>query len=169
MRGQGPLKGLRVLEFAGIGPGPFAAMLLSDLGAEVLRIDRPGAAGASPNEVTARGRTSLVVDLKTPDAVELCLSLIERADVLIEGFRPQVMERRGLGPEIALVRNPRLIYGRMTGWGQNGPLALAAGHDINYIAISGALAALGAAGEPPRCYRNSEPKEGSWHPFPQNY
>ncbi|MFZ5744578.1 MAG: CaiB/BaiF CoA transferase family protein [Pseudomonadota bacterium] len=145
----GPLKGVRVLEFAGIGPGPYAAMLLSDLGAEVLRIDRAGSAGAGPHEVTARGRASLALDLKDPAAVATCLELIGSADVLIEGFRPGVMERLGLGPDATLERNPALIYARMTGWGQDGPLALAAGHDLNYIAITGALAALGRPGTPP--------------------
>ncbi|MBO9694687.1 MAG: CoA transferase [Sphingopyxis sp.] len=145
----GPLKGIRIIEFTGIGPGPFATMLLSDLGAEVLRIDRVDHPGASPKEVTARGRASLALDLKRADAVAACLSLAERADVLIEGFRPGVMERLGLGPEVLLERNPRLVYGRMTGWGQSGPLSHAAGHDINYLAITGALGALGPADRPP--------------------
>jgi alpha-methylacyl-CoA racemase len=141
--GQGPLSGVRVVEFTGLGPAPFAAMLLSDLGAEVLRIDRAGTPGASPREVPARGRASLALDLKDPAAVELCLKVLEKADVLIEGFRPGVMERLGLGPEAVHARNPRLVYGRMTGWGQEGPLAHAAGHDINYIALTGALYAIG--------------------------
>jgi len=146
---SGPLKGIKVLEFTGIGPGPFATMLLSDLGAEVLRIDRTDRAGATPDEVTARGRSSLALDLKQPDAIATCLSLAEKVDVLIEGFRPGVMERLGLGPEALSKRNPRLVYGRMTGWGQSGPLSQAAGHDINYIAISGALGALGPRDQPP--------------------
>jgi alpha-methylacyl-CoA racemase len=145
---SGPLTGIKVIEFAGIGPGPFAAMLLSDMGAEVLRIDRKGAAG-SGLMVTERGRRSVAMDLKNPASVEACLKLIETADILIEGFRPGVMERLGLGPEVALKRKPSLIYGRMTGWGQTGPLAKVAGHDLNYIALSGALAAIGPAGGKP--------------------
>ena len=144
---QGPLAGLKVVEFAGIGPAPFCCMLLSDLGADVLRIDRPGAR-TSKFDVTARGRRSLALDLKSPTAVEACLKLMARADAVVEGFRPGVMERLGLGPDAALARNPGLVYGRMTGWGQSGPLASAAGHDINYIALSGALAAIGAADKP---------------------
>jgi alpha-methylacyl-CoA racemase len=145
---QGPLSGLKVLEFAGLGPAPFCGMLLSDLGADVVRIDRPGQGWDSPTDVTARGRRSVALDLKSPAAVEACLQLMETADGLIEGFRPGVMERLGLGPEAALARNPRLVYGRMTGWGQTGPYAQAAGHDINYIAITGALAAIGPADKP---------------------
>lgn len=144
----GPLSGVKVLEFTGLGPAPFAGMLLSDMGAEVLRIDRPGAA-ADPRDPTARGRTSLCVDLKSQRGVDVCLALAGKADVLIEGFRPGVMERLGLGPDALLEVNPRLVYGRMTGWGQTGPLAQAAGHDINYIALSGALAAIGPAEGPP--------------------
>ena len=144
----GPLTGTKVLEFAGIGPAPFAAMLLSDLGAEVVRIDRPGQ-GRPSNDVTCRGRSSIVVDLKTQAGIELCLRAIERADVLIESYRPGVMERLGLGPDQALALNDRLIYGRMTAWGQTGPLALAAGHDINYIALTGALSAIGPIEGPP--------------------
>ncbi|MBS0295878.1 MAG: CoA transferase [Proteobacteria bacterium] len=147
--GQGPLSGVRVVEFTGLGPGPFAAMLLSDLGAEVLRIDRLGSPGASRNEVPARGRASLALDLKQAEAVQTCLQALESADILIEGFRPGVLERLGLGPAVALARNPRLVYGRMTGWGQEGPLAQAAGHDINYIALTGGLAATGEADGPP--------------------
>jgi alpha-methylacyl-CoA racemase len=146
--GQGPLSGLKIVEFAGIGPGPFCGMLLSDLGADVVRIDRKGGGRGSKFDVTSRGRRSVALDLKTPQAVEACLKLIERADALFEGFRPGVMERLGLGPEIALKRNPKLVYGRMTGWGQTGPLAQAAGHDINYIALTGALAAIGTAEKP---------------------
>ena len=145
---SGPLAGIRVVEFAGIGPAPFCVMLLADLGADVLRIERSGQ-GADAWDVTRRGRRSLELDLKTPDATSLCLSIIEKADVLVEGFRPGVMERLGLGPETALQRNPGLIYGRMTGWGQEGPLAQAAGHDINYIALTGALALIGTRDGPP--------------------
>jgi alpha-methylacyl-CoA racemase len=146
---HGPLSGLKVLEFAGIGPGPFCAMLLSDLGADVIRIDRKGASGGLPFDITARGRRSVAVDLKTAEGVGLCLSLMEKADAIIEGFRPGVMERLGLGPEVAHQRNPALVYGRMTGWGQFGPLSSAAGHDINYIALTGALHAMGKADRPP--------------------
>lgn len=146
--GNGPLAGVRVIEFAGIGPGPFAAMLLSDMGAEVLRIDRPDSALAA-DDILARGRSSLALDLKRPEDVATARRLAEQADVLIEGFRPGVMERLGLGPEELAGLNPRLVYGRMTGWGQDGPLAQAAGHDINYIAITGALACLGPADRPP--------------------
>ncbi len=151
---MGPLQGLRVVEIASIGPGPFAGMLLSDLGAEVWRVDRVQAgtlsARGNPSDVLNRGRRSLCVDLKQAQGVEVTLRFIERADALIEGFRPGVMERLGLGPEVCHARNPRLVYGRMTGWGQHGPLAHAAGHDLNYIALTGALHAMGrAAGGPP--------------------
>lgn len=140
---KGPLNGLRVVEFAGIGPAPFCATLLSDLGAQVLRIDRPDG-GAAPHDVTARGRAgSLALDLKSEADRETAMRAIAVADVLIEGFRPGVMERLGLGPDETLAANPRLIYGRMTGWGQTGPLVHAAGHDINYIALTGALDAIG--------------------------
>jgi alpha-methylacyl-CoA racemase len=145
---SGPLVGLRVVEFAGIGPAPFCAMLLSDLGADVVRIDRPGTLDRDPALITERGRRSVVCDLKSGAGVSRALSLCERADILIEGFRPGVMERLGLGPEVVLARNPRLVYGRMTGFGQDGPLAHLAGHDINYIAISGALAAIGPSEKP---------------------
>lgn len=138
----GPLAGVRVLEFAGIGPGPYCAMLLSDLGAEVLRIDRAGGNGW-PNPVMDRGRANLTLDIRSPEGREKCLEAALCADVVIEGFRPGVMERLGLGPDRLCERNPRLVYGRMTGWGQEGPLAKAAGHDINYIALTGALAAIG--------------------------
>ncbi|WP_278361751.1 CaiB/BaiF CoA transferase family protein [Stutzerimonas kunmingensis] len=138
---QGPLQGLRVLEFAGIGPGPHCAMLLADMGAEVLRIEREGGNGW-PNPVVDRGRKTLTLDIRSEAGRARCLELAQAADVLIEGFRPGVMERLGLGPEELRQRNPRLIYGRMTGWGQTGPLARAAGHDINYIALTGALAAI---------------------------
>jgi alpha-methylacyl-CoA racemase len=148
---DGPLNGLRVLEFAGLGPVPHCCMLLADMGADVVRIDRAGPKPAA-REVVWRGREHLTLDLKKPVDVAAALDLAESADVLIEGFRPGVMERLGLGPEVALARNRRLIYARMTGWGQFGPLASAAGHDINYIAISGALHAMGrgdAAPSPP--------------------
>jgi alpha-methylacyl-CoA racemase len=145
---QGPLTGLRILEFAGIGPGPFCGMLLSDLGADVVRIDRKGGQGGAATDITARGRRSVALDLKTPAAVEVCLRLMAGADAVFEGFRPGVMERLGLGPDAALGRNGRLVYGRMTGWGQTGPNARAAGHDINYIAISGALHAIGVTDRP---------------------
>lgn len=144
---QGPLTGLKIVEFAGIGPGPFCGMLLSDLGADVVRVDRKGGR-ASPADVTARGRRSVALDLKSPQAVDACLKLMDRADAIIEGFRPGVMERLGLGPEVVLERNPKLVYGRMTGWGQTGPYANAAGHDMNYIAITGALHAIGTADKP---------------------
>ena len=146
--GKGPLSGLKVLEFAGIGPGPFCGMLLSDLGADVVRIDRKGPGRASPADITARGRRSVALDLKQPAAIEACLKLMESADAVFEGFRPGVMERLGLGPEVALARNPKLVYGRMTGWGQFGPYAKAAGHDMNYIAITGALHAIGTDDKP---------------------
>ena len=145
---QGPLTGLKVVEFAGIGPGPFCGMLLSDLGADVVRIDRRGGRGGAPSDITARGRRSVALDLKTPAAIETCLKLMESADAVFEGFRPGVMERLGLGPDVALRRNPKLVYGRMTGWGQTGPYANAAGHDMNYIAITGALHAIGTAEKP---------------------
>jgi alpha-methylacyl-CoA racemase len=136
---SGPLRGLRVVEFAGIGPGPFACMLLADMGADVVTVARPNQVRADPGNFTQRGRTVVELDLKAKDGIDTALALIDRADILVEGFRPQVMERLGLGPEIALGRNPKLVYGRMTGWGQDGPLSQAAGHDINYIAITGAL------------------------------
>ncbi len=145
---QGPLTGLKIVEFAGIGPGPFCGMLLSDLGADVVRVDRKGGRGGAPTDITARGRRSVALDLKTPEAVEACLKLMASADGIIEGFRPGVMERLGLGPDVALKRNPRLVYGRMTGWGQTGPYANAAGHDMNYIAITGALHAIGTKDKP---------------------
>ena len=141
--GKGPLSGLKIVEFAGIGPGPFCGMLLSDLGADVVRVDRKGVGRSNPADVTSRGRRSVALDLKSPDAIEAVLKLLESADGLIEGFRPGVMERLGLGPDVALKRNPKLVFGRMTGWGQFGPYAKAAGHDMNYIAITGALHAIG--------------------------
>lgn len=144
---SGPLAGLRVVEFTSIGPGPHCAMLLSDMGADVLRIDRTGGNGW-PNPVADRGRATKVVDIRTDDGRTFCLDAVDHADVVIEGYRPGVMERLGLGPDVMLQRNPRLVYGRMTGWGQDGPLASTAGHDINYIALTGALAAIGKPGEP---------------------
>lgn len=145
---SGPLDGLRVVEFAGLGPAPFCAMVLADLGADVLRVARPGVE-VGRFDVASRGRMTLNLDLRGPGAVDHLMPAIGRADVLIEGFRPGVMERLGLGPEVCLAANPRLVYGRMTGWGQAGPLHRAAGHDINYIAISGALHAVGRAGDKP--------------------
>lgn len=146
----GPLHGLRVIEMAGLGPGPFCGMLLADLGAEVVRIDRPAPATLEPRfDVTGRGKRSLVLDLRAEGAAETVLQLVARADVLIEGFRPGVMERLGLGPDVCLARNPRLVFGRMTGWGQHGPLAKAAGHDLNYLALTGVLHATGRADTPP--------------------
>lgn len=147
---MGPLNGIKIIEIAGIGPGPFCAMMLSDLGAEVVRVDRKSAAGQGAKfNVLNRGRKSIAVDLKNADAVEAVLRLVEGADALIEGFRPGVMERLGLGPEVCHARNSKLVYGRMTGWGQDGPLAQAAGHDINYIALSGALHAIGRPDQSP--------------------
>jgi alpha-methylacyl-CoA racemase len=151
---MGPLRGVKVIEIAGIGPGPFAAMMLSDMGAEVLRIDRipqenEGDLADAGKDILNRGRKSISVDLKNPAGVEVVLRLTERSDVLIEGFRPSVMERLGLGPEVCLKRNPRLVYGRVTGWGQEGPLASTAGHDINYIALAGVLDAIGRVDQPP--------------------
>ena len=147
----GPLTGFKIIEMAGIGPAPFAAMMLADMGADVLRIDRiPTRPPRGPSrDVLARGRLSAGVDLKHPDGSALVLELCERADALIEGFRPGVMERLGVGPEVCLARNPKLVFGRMTGWGQEGPYAASAGHDINYIALAGALAHFGRAGAPP--------------------
>ncbi len=145
---QGPLSGVKVVEFAGLGPAPFCGMLLADLGADVVRIDRKDARPAAAHQVTHRGRKSIALDLKNKHAIELCLEMFERAEVVFEGFRPGVMERLGLGPDVALKRNPKLVYGRMTGWGQTGPLAQAAGHDINYIAITGALHAIGTRERP---------------------
>jgi alpha-methylacyl-CoA racemase len=151
---MGPLAGIRVLEFEAIGPGPFAGMLLADLGADVLVVDRPadselGLKRERWYDVMMRGKRSVTLDLKSPTAKETALALLEKADALIEGFRPGVMERLGLGPEVALARNPRLVYGRMTGWGQDGPLAARAGHDINYIALAGVLHAFGRHGAAP--------------------
>ncbi len=151
---MGPLEGYKVLELAGIGPGPMAAMLLADMGAEVLRVERREEAGLGVQrplncDVTLRSRNAIALDLKDPKDVEKVLKLISRADALIEGFRPGVMERLGLGPDTCLDTNPKIVYGRMTGFGQDGPMSKAAGHDLNYIAMSGALGAIGRAGEKP--------------------
>jgi alpha-methylacyl-CoA racemase len=150
----GPLHGIRILEIAGIGPGPFAAMMLADMGAEVVRVERAqsvrGPAPDTPHfDVMLRGRRNIAIDLKHPDGVETLLRLVEGADAIIEGFRPGVMERLGVGPDVCLARNPKLVFGRMTGWGQEGMYAQAAGHDINYISLAGALAHFGRAGEAP--------------------
>jgi len=154
---MGPLEGIRIVELAGIGPGPFCAMLLSDMGAEIIRVDRAAMVGLDTDRdgndsrfnLLARGRRNIAVDLKNPAAVDAVLRLIDQADALLEGFRPGVMERLGLGPDLCLARNPKLVYGRMTGWGQDGPIAHIAGHDINYIALSGVLHSIGEAGGPP--------------------
>jgi len=151
---MGPLTGIRILEFAGIGPAPMAAMMLAEMGATVLRIDRVadsdlGIPMATKFEVLKRSRHIIRLDLKRPEAVAMALRLVEQSDALIEGFRPKVMERLGLGPDVCMARNPRLVFGRVTGWGQDGPLAHAAGHDLNYIALTGALHAIGRAGGPP--------------------
>ena len=151
---SGPLTGVKVLEIAGIGPGPFCGMLLADMGADVLRVDRLQASDLGmpmepKYEITSRGRRSIALDLKRPESIQTVLALAARADALFEGFRPGVTERLGLGPDACLARNPRLVYGRITGWGQDGPLAQAAGHDINYIALTGALHAIGRKGEAP--------------------
>ena len=151
---MGPLAGITVVEIAGIGPGPFCAMMLADMGAEVIRVDRAenvsgGDPAIPPADLNNRGRRSIGVDLKNPDGVAVVLDLVEQADALIEGFRPGVAERLGIGPDDCLARNPRIVYGRMTGWGQDGPLAGAAGHDINYIALAGALEPIGRRGEAP--------------------
>ncbi len=151
---MGPLEGLTIIELAGIGPGPFCAMMLSDMGAEVIRVDRAGSVQGGdpdnpPRDVLNRGRRSIGVDLKNPEGVEAILRVVEQADGLIEGFRPGVTERLGIGPDDCAARNKRLVYGRMTGWGQDGPYASAAGHDINYISLAGALEPIGRAGEAP--------------------
>ncbi|MFE6938724.1 CaiB/BaiF CoA transferase family protein [Streptomyces chartreusis] len=150
--GQGPLTGVRVVELAGIGPGPFAAMLLADLGADVVRVDRPGGTGLAINteyDITNRNKRSVIIDLKSPDGPARVLDLAASADILIEGYRPGVAERLGVGPEACHARNPALVYGRMTGWGQDGPLAERAGHDIAYIAVTGTLGMIGNPDEPP--------------------
>ncbi|MFF1730535.1 CaiB/BaiF CoA transferase family protein [Streptomyces sp. NPDC058247] len=152
MTDSGPLAGVRVVELAGIGPGPFAAMLLADLGADVVRVDRPGGAGLAVDpeyDITNRNKRSVIIDLKAQDGPARVLGLVDKADVLIEGYRPGVAERLGVGPEACHARNPRLIYGRMTGWGQDGPLAQRAGHDIAYIALTGTLGMIGKPDEPP--------------------
>ena len=151
---MGPLTGLKIIEVAGIGPAPFAAMMLADMGADVIRVDRSanvrgGDPDAPPADIFNRGRRSIALDLKSPDGVEMLLELVEGADALIEGFRPGVAERLGFGPEVCAARNPKLVFGRMTGWGQDGPYAPTAGHDINYIALAGVLAHLGREGEKP--------------------
>ncbi|MFD3999740.1 CaiB/BaiF CoA transferase family protein [Streptomyces rubiginosohelvolus] len=150
--GHGPLTGVRVVELAGIGPGPFAAMLLADLGADVVRVDRPGGAGLGidpAHDLTNRNKRSVVLDLKSDEGPARVLDLVERADILVEGYRPGVAERLGVGPDACLARNPELVYGRMTGWGQDGPLADRAGHDIAYIALTGTLSMIGRPDEPP--------------------
>ncbi len=151
---MGPLAGIRIIEMAGIGPGPFCGMLLADMGADVVRVDRLAPSGLGVEipvryDLFNRNKRSLAVDLKSPEGVATVLRLVKEADILIEGFRPGVMEKLGLGPDVCLAANPRLVFGRMTGWGQDGPLAKAAGHDINYIALTGALAAIGPAGGAP--------------------
>ena len=151
---MGPLQGVKIIEVAGIGPGPYGAMMLADMGADVVRVDRAGQVSggnpdAPPSDVLNRGRRSVGIDLKSPEGVETLLRLVESADGLIEGFRPGVAERLGFGPDVCLERNPRLVYARMTGWGQDGPYAPTAGHDINYISLAGVLGHLGRAGAPP--------------------
>lgn len=151
---MGPLNGIRIIEVAGIGPGPFAAMMLADMGADVIRVDRTSNAWAGdpanpPSDVLNRGRRSIALDLKSPEGIAVLMDLVAGADGLIEGFRPGVTERLGFGPDACAERNPKLVYGRMTGWGQDGPYAPTAGHDINYIALAGVLAHLGRAGEKP--------------------
>ncbi|MFH9396755.1 CaiB/BaiF CoA transferase family protein [Streptomyces sp. NPDC017556] len=150
--GHGPLTGVRVVELAGIGPGPFAAMLLADLGADVVRVDRPGGAGLGidpASDLTNRNKRSVLLDLKGDEGRAHVLALVERADILVEGYRPGVAERLGVGPDVCLARNPKLVYGRMTGWGQDGPLAERAGHDIAYLALTGTLSMIGKPDEPP--------------------
>ena len=147
---MGPLKGLKIIEMAGIGPGPFCGMVLADLGAKIIRVDRASAIGTgSKQDAANRGKRSIAIDLKSEEGVEVVLKLVETADAIFEGFRPGVMERLGLGPDVCSKRNERIVFGRMTGWGQEGPLANAAGHDINYISLTGALAAIGRPGSPP--------------------
>ncbi|TDI58633.1 MAG: CoA transferase [Alphaproteobacteria bacterium] len=152
---MGPLAGVKIVEFTGIGPGPFAGMILADMGADVVRIDRPNSNDSDDYvkgmraDILARGRRSISLDLKNPDDVETALKLVDQADGLIEGYRPGIMEKLGLGPDVCLARNEKLVFGRMTGWGQDGPMALAAGHDINYIALTGALHAIGTTDSGP--------------------
>jgi alpha-methylacyl-CoA racemase len=147
---SGPLSGIRVIEFAGLGPGPYCGMLLADLGADVIRVERPGGGGlaSAPDAIFGRGKRSIIVDLKHAQGVEVALGLCDIADAVIEPFRPGVAERLGIGPEVCLARNPDLVYGRMTGWGQDGPLASTAGHDIDYLAVSGALHPIGTEDKP---------------------
>jgi alpha-methylacyl-CoA racemase len=146
---MGPLQGLRVIEIEGLGPAPFCGMMLADMGAEVISVGRASSDAPRVDRISERGKRSIALNLKHPEGVEALLAMVARADVLIEGFRPGVAERLGFGPETCHAHNPRLVYGRMTGWGQTGPMAAAAGHDINYIALSGALHAIGRAGEKP--------------------
>lgn len=146
---MGPLTGYRIVELAGIGPGPFCGMMLSDMGAEVIRVDRVSKSQSAPRDVLQRNRKSIAIDLKSPEGKELVLKLVEKSDALFEGFRPGVTERLGLGPEDCMARNEKLVYGRMTGWGQSGPLSQAAGHDINYIGLAGALHAIGEPNRKP--------------------
>ncbi|WP_223826363.1 CaiB/BaiF CoA transferase family protein [Spongiibacter pelagi] len=148
---MGPLSGIRIVEFEGLGPAPFAGMMLADMGAEVISITRKTTPEGKrfDNSISERGKKSIAINLKSPEGIETVLQLLEKSDALIEGFRPGVMERLGLGPDVCLARNPKLVFGRMTGWGQTGPLAHAAGHDINYISLSGALGAIGRTGEKP--------------------
>lgn len=167
--GSGPLSGVRVVELAGIGPGPFAAMLLADLGADVVRVDRPGGQGLGIDpayDITNRNKRSVLVDLKAPDGPARVLDLAARADILIEGYRPGVAERLGVGPADCHARNPRLVYGRMTGWGQDGPLAQRAGHDVAYIAVTGTLGMIGRPDEPrpspPTCSATTRAAPSTW-------
>ena len=147
---MGPLAGVRVLEVAAIGPSPMTGMMFADMGADVIRVERSSQdTPMTRADPSYRGKRSIALDLKSPEGIEAFLRLVETADVVTEGFRPGVMERLGIGPEVCCVRNPRLVYGRMTGWGQDGPLAQSAGHDINYISLTGVLHAIGPAGEPP--------------------
>lgn len=146
---MGPLEGIRIVEFAGLGPGPYCGMLFADMGADVIRIDRKGGELRRGYKLLGRSRRSIALNLKTDEGLEACFKLIDDADALIEGYRPGVMERLGLGPDVCLARNPKIVYGRMTGWGQDGPMAQAAGHDINYISLTGALHAIGRAGQKP--------------------
>ena len=147
---MGPLSGIRIVEVSGIGPGPFCGMMLADMGADVVCVDRATPPPLDPaTDCARRGKRSIVLDLKSPEGRETFFALVEKADALLEGFRPGVMEKVGLGPEECMARNPRLIYGRMTGWGQTGPLSQAAGHDINYISLTGSLHAIGRQVEKP--------------------
>ena len=146
---MGPLAGIKVIEIAGLGAAPYGCMMLADMGADVVRIDRPGGGGTAEFSPLLRNRRSVVLDLKKPEGCDLALAMIEKADVLIEAFRPGVAERLGIGPERCFARNARLIYGRMTGWGQTGPLAQAAGHDLNYIGLTGLLHQIGPTGGKP--------------------